>query len=395
MMDRPIQHTRAWRTLLTVLAIGLGSEVAACAEEIAISLPNASASSWELPRSAITLRIEDVQGSYTIAHIQSGRELQVRIEFADAALVAADTRLLFGKKTIAVQRAVRERPSVVFSALTPGEYALECRGLDRDSRERCRIAFDHIGIGVVIAALGDSITEGYLGHGFMQKDLDLSADRFPAESVSRDGRNFPQFAPTTSHHLPSVNCFESWMTSLNNSLSAAWRQPVFIANEGWGGITTGEYLQMMCKDAGWQNRMHTLKPQVWLIHLGVNDERAHVKPADVRANLAAMVDLLIKDYHAKPNRIFPAIPSYDYAEGAAFILRSYAAEIHSLVKDRGLGYGPDFYEAFSKDQPRWYGGDPVHPNPDGMVYMARLWHEALVKQFSHDEPRDSKHDRRQ
>ncbi len=125
--------------------------------------------------------------------------------------------------------------------------------MDGDSKERCRATYSRFGVGTVIAALGDSITEGYLGRGYLMPDLKLSADRFPAESVSRDGRNFPQYGPTTERYLPSVNCFESWMTSLNNRLTDTWRQPVFIANEGWGGITTAGYLAMMRSDAGWRD----------------------------------------------------------------------------------------------------------------------------------------------
>ena len=109
-----------------------------------------------------------------------------------------------------------------------------------------------------------------------------------------------------------MNCFESWMTSLNNRLTDTWRQPVFIANEGWGGITTEGYLAMMRGDAGWKTRMKRLMPQVWLVHLGVNDERG-ARASDVHAHLAAMIDVLVKDYGAKPASIYLAIPSYDYA----------------------------------------------------------------------------------
>ena len=351
---------------------------AAGAEDVVVPLPGTAAGATPKP---FTLRIEDVKGSYTIPFIQSSRELHARIDFTDAAVLSADVHLLLDGKPVARQRVNREQPSVVFSNLAPGEYSLECRGLDRDAKERCRVIYSRLGIGTVIAALGDSITEGYLGRGYMMPDLNLSADRFPAESVSRDGRNFPQFAPTAWRHLPSVNCFESWMTSLNNRLADTWRQPVFIANEGWGGITTGGYLAMMRSDAGWKTRMKRLLPRIWLIHLGVNDERAHVKPSEVHANLGAMIDLLVKDYGAQPARIFLAIPSYDYFPGAATILQSYAGEIEALIRERGVSRGPDFYAAFAQDKPRWYGQDPVHPNVEGMVRMAALWHDAVTQRI--------------
>jgi lysophospholipase L1-like esterase len=376
-----VRYVRLWGVLLAAWAIGSGSVMVLCSEEIVVSLPGAPAASKDSPRKAITLCIDDVQGTYTIPYIQSNRELRLRAAFTGPEVVAAELRLLRGNKPVATRQATRDRPAVRFPALDSGEYSLECRGLDRGGRERCRASYDRIGVGTVIAALGDSITEGYRGRGYMIPDLKLSADRFPAVSVSRDGRNFPQFSPTTSHHLPSVNCFESWLTALNNSLADAWRQPVFIANEGWGGISTGGYLGMMQNDAGWKKRMHRLEPQIWLIHLGVNDERANVPAATVRANLAAMVDLLIKEYRAVPSHIFLATPSYDYHPPAPKILGGYAREIAGLVRDRGLSIGPDLFEAFSKDRQRWYGSDPVHPNLEGTARMARLWNEALLKQL--------------
>jgi len=375
-INRLIQRMHVWRTLAAVLAIGGATAAVTMAEDIVLPLPS-TAGIPVTPPKPYTLRIDDVKGSYTIPFIQSNRALHVRIDFTDAATASADLHLILDGKPVARQTASREQPSVVFAKLAPGEYSLECCGLDSDSKERCRTTYNRLGIGTVLAALGDSITEGYLGRGYMMPDLKLSADRFPAESVSRDGRNFPQFAPTSWRYLPSVNCFESWMTSLNNRLAETWRQPVFIANEGWGGITSGGYLAMMRGDAGWKARMKRLRPQIWLIHLGVNDERAHVKPSEVHANLAALIELLVQDYAAKPARIYLATPSYDYAPGAATILQSYAREIEALVKQRGVSRGPDFYAAFARDKPRWYGQDPVHPNVEGMVRMATLWRDAL------------------
>jgi lysophospholipase L1-like esterase len=101
----------------------------------------------------------------------------------------------------------------------------------------------------------------------------------------------------------------------------------------------------------------------------------------MRGNLAAMIDILVKEYQAKPANVFLCLPSYDYAKGAEVILRSYIVEIDGLIKARGLSRGPDFFAAFSRDKQLWYGKDPVHPNVDGMARMARLWHEALVRQL--------------
>ena len=290
-------------------------------------------------------------------------------------------QLICDGKVIAQRRITREQPIATFEDLSPGEYSLECRRYDSGGQLQSQNTYTNIGIGTVIAALGDSITEGYFSHGFMRDDLHLTADHFPAESVSKDGRNFPQFAPTTKRHLPTVNCFESWMTRLNDHLAQAWRQPVFIANEGWGGITTASYLTMMQGDASWQKRMRRLRPRIWLIHLGVNDERAGVPAEDVRSNLAAIIAVLQKDYNAQPSDIFLCRPAYDYAAGAEPVLRSYAVEIDRLIEEHGLSRGPDFFSAFAGDRQRWYGADPVHPNLQGTIRMADMWNEAIRRQL--------------
>lgn len=266
---------------------------------------------------------------------------------------------------------------IEFAGLPPGEYSLEVTGRDAAGTVVARDRHGPVGIGTVIAALGDSITEGYHSRGFHQESLDLTPAMFPAEAVSRDRRNYPQFAPTTAHHRPDINCFTSWMPQLNDLLTEQWRRPVFIANEGWGGITSGRYLQMMKTDAGWQRRMRQLAPSVWLIHLGVNDGRAKLGADEVGRNLAEIVDILVKDYAATPARIVVAAPSYDYAPEAADRLATYRTAIAKLVAEKGLKSGPDFFAAYANDRPRYYGTDPVHPNAEGMELMARLWAEAL------------------
>ncbi len=263
-----------------------------------------------------------------------------------------------------------------------GSYTIPYLRSDRDG-------YCGEGAGTIIAALGDSITEGYWGERFWRDCIELRADMFPPESVSRDGRNFPQYAPTAKNHAPDSNCFTSWMPRLNDLLSAHWRQSVFIANEGWGGITTAGYLKMMLEDGNWQERMRLLDPGVWLIHLGVNDERSEIPVADVVSNLNAMIDILIRQYKAVPAHIVLALPCYDYAPGAVDILAAYREEMEKIITNRGLRQGPDFFSAYATEKARWYGNDPVHPNPAGMARMAELWAAALanLKHHNHGETR--------
>jgi len=325
--------------------------------------------------------VEDIQGTYTIPYVQSQRFLEISFRFSDPEAVGARATLRRGDRIIAESEAKAPDFRVSFPDLPPAEYTLVSEAMSKSGQFLGHRIYQRIGIGEIIAALGDSITEGYFGRGYRVEDLHLTADLFPAEAVSKDGRNFPQFAPTTQQHLPSVNCFEGFMTALNDRLSASWERPVFIANEGWGGITSGQYLERVRTDANWQRRMKALRPNLWLIHLGVNDERAKVSTEQFAANMEALVDCLINDYGVTPSGIFLAKPCYDFFDGASAILDGYNRQIERLVNEKRLSAGPDFYAAYAQDKPRWYGDDPVHPNVAGMQRMAELWGDALVKRF--------------
>ncbi|MBL4701011.1 MAG: SGNH/GDSL hydrolase family protein [Phycisphaeraceae bacterium] len=343
---------------------------------IADTLPNADA----LPANVgnVSLKVTDIKGSYTIPYIQSSDTLSVHVSFTDPTVVTAEVCVSIDAKQMGdIIVATPAAPFVTLGPLSPGEYSLMIVGKDASGKAISNDIYTPIGIGTVIAALGDSITEGYYSQGFWQDDLDLTAQMFLADVVSKDGRNYPQYTPTTVRHQPETNCFTSWMTRLNDLLAEKWNYPVFIANEGVGGISTARYLAMMKNDKGWQERMHLLKPTVWLIHLGVNDERAKIDASVVVANLNAMVDILIKDYQAHPSKIVIATPSYDYASGASEYLSAYCVEIAKIIEKRDLHKGPDFFLAYSKDKQRYYGNNPVHPNLEGMTLMAELWADAI------------------
>ncbi|NSW57835.1 MAG: hypothetical protein HPY44_17675 [Armatimonadetes bacterium] len=326
----------------------------------------------------VLLTIDDIKGSYTIPHIQSSHEIRVQTEFAGNGVPSAQVCLVLEGEVVERRTVTPDRRRVRFMGLPFGEYSVRVASPGAAGIPAGSLTVGPVGVGTIIAALGDSITEGYHGHGFFREPLDLRADLFPPEAVSRDGRNFPQFSPTTWHHKPSVNCFQSWMTDLNNLLAESWQCPVFIANEGWGGLTSGAYLKMMREDAGWRARMKQLQPQVWLIHLGVNDERHQVPPGEYAANMEQIVITLMQEYGARKDCIFIARPSYDYAQGAEPVLRAYISEIDLLIAKHAVQRGPDFFAAYATERERLYGTDPVHPNAAGMELMARLWADAIL-----------------
>jgi hypothetical protein len=315
----------------------------------------------QLAADTLFLTIADVEGTYSIPYIQSSRTL--------SAVVTEHTKCnsielsLYLANMLVAHRTVMPAVGSLcrFDDLSPGEYCLKVVLIASSGSPLKEYLIKRTGIGLIIAALGDSLTEGYYGNGFMTTENRI-AQMFPCDAVSKDGRNFPQFAPTATQYLPSINCFESWMTDLNDLLSAGLKQPVFIANEGWGGCKTCDYVNLMQNDSAWQNRMKALKPDIWLIHLGVNDERSYVET-----------------YSAKPSNIFLAKPSYDYAPEGLQHLPDYCREIESIIEQLKISAGPDLYQFFSTDREKWYGEDMVHPNEEGMRYMARLWCDAILK----------------
>lgn len=312
--------------------------------------------------------LPDTGGTYTMPYLQTEPDLPV---WVSPTVCPAEVTLFLAGERVARAWLSLDQPETVFEGLGPGEYTIRIHAAQR------RWSFGRIGLGTVVAALGDSIIEGYRGAGF-QRPSALHAGLFPPSAVSQDGRNFPQHSPTTPVHWPGVNCLQGFLPRLNDLLTAGWRHPVFIANEGWGGYTTAHYVELMRTDPLWAYRMRLLRPTWWLVHLGINDERAGISAGTFEAHLEALVEHLLESCGASPKRILIAKPCYDQWPGAERVLGDYQTRIELLTTAYGLRRGPDFYRGFGHDPERWYGVDPVHPNEAGMDRMADLWAEALL-----------------
>ncbi|MBI2297851.1 MAG: hypothetical protein HYU66_02665 [Armatimonadetes bacterium] len=131
--------------------------------------------------------VQGAAGSYCFPYLQTGRDLPVSAGFARG---DPDIRLRLGDRAALL---TAEQPRHVFTGLPPGEHQLTA------TDGHGTVTIDRIGVGEVLAALGDSITEGYFGLGCHRARLaGLTAAQFPPEACSRDGPPFTSRRSTAS-----------------------------------------------------------------------------------------------------------------------------------------------------------------------------------------------------
>jgi len=143
-------------------------------------------------QAVLQLQVEDVGGPYLLPYIQSSRDLELGTTFENSPVTRVHVTLHRGQAQVWEGELNHSYPAVTALGLPYGEYTLEAQAYGDDGRQLQGLRVGRIGIGTVIAALGDSITEGYYGECFVQSPP-LHAGQFPKDAVSRDGRNFPQW----------------------------------------------------------------------------------------------------------------------------------------------------------------------------------------------------------
>jgi lysophospholipase L1-like esterase len=126
--------------------------------------------------------------------------------------------------------------------------------------------------------------------------------------------------------------------------------------------------------------MHLM--QGWLeenpdfLHVGIlygtNDSWGNKDP--VASGFQAQLEALVQGVR-DAGRV-PFVGTIPYSTTVHDTLPAWNAVIETVVAEKGLPCGPDFYTHF-RDHPEDLSSDGVHPNTQGYRNMNRLWAETL------------------
>jgi lysophospholipase L1-like esterase len=240
---------------------------------------------------------------------------------------------------------------------------------------------ERIARGDVIAALGDSTTEGEgdgpWGPGTYNHlpafgDWGAAFNAAVAAGVpwvTGDGRNYPQ-----PDHVFRWRSRPSFTVKLASALAAERGHPVLILNEGWSGATADGFTHV-ARSGYLQNVFAVARPNVWLLHLGANDALVHRPAGEFGDRMQSVVSSLQGLYGAAPGDIHVACPIYAKQDSRHDLEKEYLPVIDALRTGNHLGAGPDFFAYFRDHQDGL--ADGVHPNGAGYNALAVLWNIAL------------------
>lgn len=329
-----------------------------------------------------TLAVPGPAGSFLVPYIQTSADLAYGVDFSGPAERSIIVVTLDRASASAQSQILRgPRWNGVFKGLAYGEHTLDALlyVLQAGDLEWVVMAqppaavahLDRVARGEVVAALGDSTTEG-----FGEDPLPLFPDWTAAAravpwAVSRDGRNYPQPGGGVD---PGTR--PSFSVPLGSALEGVVHRPVLVLNEGWSGSTADMYSRIV-GSSYLATIVSATHPSMWVINLGPNDALLRRSPGDYAASVESIVNTLETRYQAIPDTIHLACPSYAAQDFRRDLERQYLPVIDHIRSTRRLGAGPNLF-AFFRDHPDGLS-DAVHPNPAGYRATAVLWAEALTR----------------
>lgn len=338
-----------------------------------------------------TLDVPGPGGSFRVPYIQTGPDLSYALELdGPPGRTIVDVVLDAGKPEHQVQRLHSPPWSGTFRELGYGEHTLDARLYAPEEGSPESLAFlqppvvtahlEHVARGDIVAALGDSITEGLGGNPYAAGEIDR-LHYFPdwvaarqalvsvnPGAVSADGRNFPQAGANLK---PASR--PGYLVSLGQSLGSSQGRPVLVINEGWSGITADGFLHVS-ESEHFQHLVAVTRPNIWLIDLGANDVLVKRPGSEYEQLMRGVVQSLeLKGAAARDIHI--ACPSFR-AGATEPLQQTYLPAVNNVRSSLSLGPAPDFYGTY-RDHPE-LRQDWVHPSAIGYAAMAQMWTDAIA-----------------
>jgi len=345
--------------------------------------------SFEEPRAQLpeqphvaSVAIPGRAGIYLVPYIQSQPDLHFRLRVQDLpteSVVAVTLDPSGEARTMEVTGPTFEG---TFDGVSKGDHTLSAvvyrqpqlihmRGAVGVGDRVASARLTHVARGDIVAAIGDSTTEGNGGAVFGFIPNWVSALANAADWTSPDGRNFPQAGAVAHPAAPA-----SFTSTLGTMLEQARGYPVLVLNDGWSGATAEAYSHITSSTT-LADEYNAVRPNAWVINLGVNDPLTHQSPDQFDVSLHVIVEDLVQRYGAHNADIHVACPTYSRDarhDGEA----GYLPVIDRFRSTASLGAAPNFF-AYYRDVPGVLA-DEVHPNSAGYRDMAVQWAQALAGQ---------------
>lgn len=272
--------------------------------------------------------------------------------------------------------------AATFNLPSYGEYRLEGYILDTSGNRlnsQPDAVIDPVGYGHILLSVGDSITAGFGGNEVTSGNTNypvVTWEQSPSESEDR--RNIFQYDNKRSSGHPYRRGYQ---VNLNDQLTQCSDAPVFILNDGFGGIRTAEggNKSVLSKMSSYNDHIDKLGVDYLLLQVGTNDASSGLAANSWEEDINQVIDAF-QSANSGLNIWMPLLPKrYDSIDKDGLIV-DYNDRIPGIVDDQNssgnpVRDGPDFYELFD-DNPGWLDDD-LHPNQTGYNEMAKRWDDVI------------------
>jgi lysophospholipase L1-like esterase len=355
---------------------------------VGLGQPLAASVSFEGPRAQVpeqpdiaSLAIPGRGGTYLVPYIQTQPDLRfkLRLEHAppqasvlvtlDAEGGAPRTTTVAGPDYMGVFPAIGMGDHTLTADVYDSAQAVKTHGGQGLGDWVATTHLSHVARGDIIAAIGDSTTEGNGGPIFGFLPNWVSAQAMAADWTSADGRNFPQAGAAARPRSPA-----SFTSVLGSILEGDRGHPVLVLNDGWSGATADAYSKIV-SSRELSAEYNAALPNDWIINLGVNDPLTHQSPDQFATNMHTIVAELVSRYGATAGSVHVACPSWAAQDFRNQAETTYMPVIQEIRGTYATGAAPNFFSWY-RDTPGDLA-DAVHPNSNGYRDMAALWAQSL------------------